>query len=126
MYETAMMETVRAGSISIGLDTAFAVQFAQAQVDAGKIIQAARHRDWAANAAQAPKRNAAADAYHSSTAEPEVGRALLTALRAASGVLRRQGGRQLLDARAADLIRVGGADLLAGQAALRPLYEIAH
>ena len=51
---------------------------------------------------------------------------MLTAARDAAPVLRRRGGRVLLDARAADLIRVGGQDLLAGQAALKPLYEIAN
>ena len=52
--------------------------------------------------------------------------AMLKALRDALSVLRQRGGRSLLDARAADLIHVGGQDLLAGQAALKPLYDIAN
>jgi hypothetical protein len=47
-------------------------------------------------------------------------------LRDAVNVLRRPGGRRLLDARAADLINVGGPDLLAAQAALKPIYDLAN
>jgi len=61
-----------------------------------------------------------------STAEPELGVPLLKAFRDALGVLRRPRSRALLDARAADLIHVGGPDLLAAQAALKPLYAIAN
>jgi len=51
---------------------------------------------------------------------------MLAAYRDAIIVLSRQGGRSLLDARAADLIRTGGGDLLAAQAALKPLYDLAR
>ena len=124
--EHAMLEQVRARSAKIGLDEGFAVRFTEAQMEAAKIIQTARHRQWATDAAAAPPRDKNADAFKSSTAEPEVGTELLTAARDAMTVLRRRGGRALLEARAADFIRTGGPDLLAGQAALKPLYEIAN
>ena len=123
--EQAVITAVRTRSAQLGLDAELAARFAQAQIDAAKIIQAARHRQWAADASAAPARNVAADGFKASTPEPEVGPAMLRALRDASVVLRRRGGRAVLDARAADLIHVGGADLLAGQAALKPLYDIA-
>jgi hypothetical protein len=108
------------------MDRDLAVRFAQAQIDAGKIIQAARHRSWAAEPATAPKRESEANAWRASTTEPELGLPMLRALRDSLDILRRSGGRGLLDARAADLIHVGGPDLLAAQAALKPLYEIAN
>ncbi len=122
----AMIESAKTRSARLGLEPALAVRFTEAQIEAGKIIQTARHRHWASDPALAPQRNKDADAFKASTADPEVGPDLLTAVRDAAPVLRRKGGRALLDARAADLIRVGGPDLLAAQAALKPLYEIAH
>jgi chorismate mutase len=123
--EQALVDSVKARGQQIGLDTALAARFAIAQIEAGKIIQTARHRHWAADAQQAPKRSGAGDPFKSSpSTEPELGTDMLAAMRDAAPVLRRKGGRELLDARAADLIRVGGADLLAAQAALKPLYDI--
>ena len=124
--EHAMLEQVRSRSAKIGLDEKFAVRFTEAQIEAAKIIQTARHRQWAADSAGAPTRDKNADAFKSSASEPEVGSDMLTAARDAMTVLRRRGGRALLDARAADFIRTGGPDLLAAQAALKPLYEIAN
>ena len=124
--EQTAIDAVRTLAIKIGLDADLAARFAQAQIEAGKIIQTARHREWATNTAAAPARLGTADQFRASTPEPEFGGALLRALRDAAGVLRRHGGRGLLDARAADLIHVGGADLLAGQAALKPLYDNAN
>jgi len=123
--EQAVITTARSRSAQLGLDAELAVRFAQAQIEAAKIIQAARHREWAADAGSAPARDVNADSFRASTPEPEVEPAMLRALRDASIVLQRRGGRAVLDARAADLIQVGGADLLAGQAALKPLYDIA-
>ncbi len=123
--EQAVITAVRLRSAELGLDAELAARFAQAQIEAAKIIQAARHREWAADAGTAPARETKADSFHASTPEPEVEPDMLRALRDASIVLRRRGGRAVLDARAADLIHVGGADLLAGQAALKPLYDIA-
>lgn len=124
--DQAMVESAKTRSARIGLQPALAVRFTEAQIEAGKIIQTARHRYWAADPALAPQRDKNADAFKSSSADPEVGPDLLTAVRDAAPVLRRKGGRALLDARAADLIRVGGPDLLAAQAALKPLYDIAN
>lgn len=122
----AMVEGAKTRSAKLGLEPALAVRFTEAQIEAAKIIQTARHRHWAADPALAPQRDKNADAFKSSSADPEVGPDLLAAVRDAVPVLRRKGGRALLDARAADLIRVGGPDLLAAQAALKPLYEIAN
>lgn len=124
--EQAAIDAVRTAAESMRLDPEFAIRFAQAQIDAGKIIQTARHREWAANSTIAPPRQGTAGVFHASTPEPAFSRALLRALRDSLAVLRRRGSRGLLDARAADLIHVGGPDLLAGQAALKPLYEIAN
>jgi len=124
--EETALAAVRARAGALGLEPALAVRFAQAQIDAGKIIQAARHRAWAGDAAGAPARDPRADSFKATQPEPEFSAAFLTALRDAAKVLRRPGGRALLDRRAADLIHVGGQDLLAGQAALAPLYDIAN
>jgi chorismate mutase len=124
--EQAVIDAVRMRSARLGLDADLAARFARAQIDAGKIIQAARHREWATDTSLAPGRNTKANGFQASTAEPEFGAAILVALNTAAPVLRRRGGRSLLDARAADLIHVGGFDLHAGQAALKPLYEIAN
>ena len=126
MSEQTAIEAVRARSARLGLDVELAARFARAQIDAGKIIQAARHREWAADPSLAPGRDSAANVFQASTAEPEFSAAMLRALRDAVTVLRRRGGRGLLDARAADLIHVGGPDLLAGQTALKPLYDVAN
>ena len=124
--EHALLDAVRKQSASLRLDADLAVRFAQAQVDAGKIIQAERHKQWAAEPARSPKRQQVDNPLRASTNEPELGLPMLRAFRDALDVLKRRGSRNLLDARAADLIRVGGSDLLAAQAAMRPLYEIAN
>jgi chorismate mutase len=124
--ELALIDAVRAQSAALRLDRDLAVRFAQAQIDAGKIIQTVRHQQWATAPANAPTRQSATHAWQASTSEPELGMAMLRAFRDSLDVLRRRGARGLLDARAADLIRVGGSDLLAAQAALKPLYEIAN
>jgi chorismate mutase len=124
--ETALLDKVRSRAAKLGLDPAFAERFASAQIEAGKLMQAARHRQWAADKAGAPKQESRPEGYRTSSTEPDIGADLLAAARDAATVLRRPGGRQLLDARAADLIRVGGQDLLAGQAALKPLYDISR
>ena len=124
--EQAAIGAVRTMAERMRLDPDIAIRFAQAQIDAGKIIQTARHREWAAHSGIAPARQSTAGVFHASTPEPAFSVALLRALRDSLAVLRRRGSRGLLDARAADLIHVGGPDLLAGQAALKPLYEIAN
>jgi chorismate mutase len=124
--EQTVIDAVRAHSARLGLDTELAARFVQAQIAAGKIIQTVRHRDWALNTSGAPARDAAANAFQASMPEPEFSMAMLKALRDAATVLRQRGSSSLLDARAADLIHVGGHDLLAGQAALKPLYDIAN
>ena len=124
--ESALIDGVRRQSAALRLDVDLALGFAQAQIDAGKIIQAERHKQWAGNPDAAPKRQPVANPLRASTAEPELGVPLLRAFRDALGVLRRPRSRELLDARAADLIHVGGPDLLAAQAALKPLYAIAN
>jgi chorismate mutase len=124
--ERALLEAVRKQSAALRLDADLAVRFAQAQVEAGKIIQAERHKQWAAEPARSPKRQQVDNPLRASTNEPELGLPMLKAFRDALDVLRRRGARNLLDARAADLIRVGGSDLLAAQAAMKPLYEIAN
>jgi chorismate mutase len=126
MSEETVIEAVRARSVKLGLDSEMAARFARAQIDAGKIIQTARHREWATDTSLAPARDTMANAFQASTPEPEFSAAMLRAFRDAVTVLRRRGARSLLDARAADLIHVGGPDLLAGQAALKPLYDIAN
>ena len=123
--ELALIDAVRAQSATLRLDRELAVRFAQAQIDAGKIIQTVRHQQWATEPNRAPTKHKSTDGWKASTAEPELGIAMLRAFRDSLDVLRRRGGRGLLDARAADLIHVGGSDLLAAQAALKPLYEIA-
>jgi chorismate mutase len=123
--EQTGIDAVRARSVKLGLDAELAARFARAQIDAGKIIQTGRHREWAADTRVAPARDTTANVFQASTPEPEFSATMLRALRDAVTVLRRRGGRSLLDARAADLIHVGGPDLLAGQAALKPLYDIA-
>ena len=123
--EQAVITAVRTRSAQLGIDVELATRFAQAQIDAAKIIQAARHQQWAADASTAPARDTKTNAFQAATPEPEFDAAMLRALRDAISVLRRHGARAVLDARAADLIQVGGADLLAGQAALKPLYHIA-
>jgi chorismate mutase len=126
MSEQTVIDAVGARSATLGLDAELATRFARAQIDAGKIIQTARHREWAADTSLAPARDTTANVFQASTPEPEFSAAMIKAFRDAVAVLRRRGGRSLLDARAADLIHVGGPDLLAGQAALRPLYDIAN
>ena len=124
--EQDVIDTARVRAAGLGLDTELAARFARAQIEAGKIIQTARHREWASSPGSAPARDRTANAFQASTPEPEFGAAMLAALRDAVPVLRRRGGASLLDARAADLIHVGGQDLLAGQTALKPLYDIAN
>lgn len=124
--ESALLDRAGAQAARLGLDTAFALAFAAAQIEAGKMMQAARHKQWATDSGAAPKREPATTGYKAVDAEPEISADLLAAARDAAAVLRRPGGRRLLDARAADLIRVGGQDLLAGQVALKPLYDIAR
>ena len=126
--EQRAIESVRSRSARAGVDSAVATAYAQSQIDAVKSIQAARHRQWALDARSAPARNSERApmeiVYQSPKADPALTDAELRALRDALGVLRRVGGRRLLDARAADHIRAGG-DLLAGQTALKPLYAVA-
>jgi chorismate mutase-like protein len=124
--EQTLLDAVRRQSAALRLDTELALGFAQAQIEAGKLIQAERHKQWAVRPGDAPKRIAVANPLGASTTEPELGIALLKAFRDSLDVLRRQGARNLLDARAADLIHVGGPDLLAAQTALKPLYELAN
>lgn len=124
--EKQLLDAVRRQAATLGLDADLAVRFAEAQVDAGKIIQAERHKQWAKAPGTAPPRERVADPLRATTAEPELDPALLKAWRDALPVLRRRDVQEVVDARAADLIRVGGSDLLAAQAALRPLYDIAN
>jgi chorismate mutase len=124
--EKTLLDAVKKQSAALRLDVDLALAFAQAQIDAGKIIQTERHKQWAAEPGAAPRRQPVANPLRASTTEPELGLPLLKAFRDALEVLRRQGARGLLDARAADLINVGGPDLLAAKAALKPLYEIAN
>ena len=124
--EQTVINAVRTQSAKVGLDVELAARFAQAQIDAGKIIQTARHREWGADTGKAPNRDTTVNFFEASTPEPAFSTATLHALRDAVSVLRQRGGRTLLDARAADLIHVGGPDLLSGQTALRPLYDIAN
>ncbi|MEO7762264.1 MAG: hypothetical protein ABIS68_10180 [Casimicrobiaceae bacterium] len=124
--EQTLIDAVRKQSAILRIDAALATDFAQAQIDAGKIIQTARHKGWAAEPTRAPNKIEVANPMVASTLEPELGVPLLKAFRDALAVLRRQGSRELLNSRAADLIHVGGPDLLAAQAALKPLYAIAR
>ena len=126
MSEQTAIDAVAVRAAKLGLNAEFAARFASAQIEAGKIIQAARHRAWAMDTSLAPGRDTTANVFKASTPEPEFSTAMLRALRDAATIVRRRGGRILLDARAADLIHVGGPDLLAGQTALMPLYEIAN
>ena len=128
--EERAIEEVRTRAARAGVDTIFAVRFARAQIDAGKSIQAARHKQWTIDSKTAPKRTVdrapAEVAYQAPAPITALTDAELRMLRDAAVVLRRQGSRRLLDSRAADLIQVGGADLLASQVALQPLYELAN
>jgi chorismate mutase len=124
--EERLLDAARKDAAALKLDPELATRFAQAQVDAAKIIQTERHKHWSARPGDAPQRKAVADPLRASTVEPDIPRALLAAYRDAIVILKRQGARSLLDARAADLIRTGGGDLLAAQAALKPLYELAR
>lgn len=128
--EQRAIDSTRAQAARLGLDPDLAAQFQRAQIDAGKAIQAARHRQWALEGAAAPARTsdraASVIVYQAPAPVPAFNTEALRALREAALVLRRAGGRRLLDARAADLIQIGGADLLASQVALKPLYDIAH
>jgi chorismate mutase len=124
--EERLLDAARKDAAALKLDPDVAARFAQAQVDAAKIIQTERHKHWTARPGDAPKRMPVADPLRASTVEPDLPRSLLAAYRDAIGVLKREGARNLLDARAADLIRTGGGDLLAAQAALKPLYELAR
>ena len=129
--EQRTLDSVRTQSRRLALDADAAVAFGRAQIEAEKSIEAARHRQWTLDAKSAPPRNVergATDvAYPLSTQQLRtLDDAELRALRDALPVLRRAGGRQLLDARAADVIQVGGSDLIASQIALKPLYDIAR
>ena len=129
--EEKLLATVRDRSPRLKLEPEFAASFARAQIEAAKSIQASRHRQWALDRATAPPRNV--QRGPTDVAWPAPARIdapfddrELEALRDAMPVLKRPGGRMLLDARAADLIQVGGADLIASQIALEPLYRIAR
>ena len=127
--EQRAIESVRSRSARAGVDPAVAAAYAQSQIDAVKSIHASRHRLWALDARSAPARNAERApmdiVYQSPKTDPALTDAELRALRDALSVLRRGGGRRLLDERAADHIQAGG-DLLAGQTALKPLYDVAN
>lgn len=124
--EKQLLDAARQQAATLKLDAELAARFAQAQIDAAKIIQAERHKHWAKAPGAAPAREKASDPLRASVAEPELDASLLKAWRDALPVLRRPASIGVIDARAADLIHVGGSDLLAAQAALRPLYEIAN
>ena len=127
--EQRAINSIRSRSARAGVDPSIAAAYAQSQIDAVKSIHAARHRQWALDAKSAPARNAERApmdvVYQSPTADPALTDVELRALRDALNVLRRGGGRRLLDTRAADHIRSGG-DLIAGQIALKPLYDVAN
>jgi chorismate mutase-like protein len=124
--EQQLLEAARRRAAMLRLDPELAARFAQAQVDAAKIIQAERHKHWASAPAAAPGRDGIADPLKASTAEPELDASLLRAWRDALPVLRKPDAGAIVDARAADRIHVGGGDLLAAQVALKPLYEVAQ
>jgi len=124
--ENRLLEAARSRAAVLKLDPDLAARFAQAQVDAAKIIQAERHKQWAATPSAAPSRGKVPDPLAATTAEPELDTPLLSAWRDALPVLRKPDARAVVDARAADRIHVGGTDLLAAQVALKPLYEIAN
>src|SRR4029079_1587517 len=71
--EQALNDGVRKQSAALRLDVDLALGFAQAQIDAGKIIQAERHKQWAGNPDAAPKRQQVANPLRASTTEPELG-----------------------------------------------------
>ena len=129
--EQRTLDSVRTRSRRLGIDADAATAFARAQIEAEKSIEAAHHRQWTLDAKTAPARNVERGptdvAYPSSSQQPRTLDDLeLRALRDAMPVLRRAGGRQLLDRRAADVIQIGGNDLIASQMALKPLYDIAR
>ena len=129
--EQRTLDSVRMRSRRLAFDADAAVAFGRAQIEAEKSIEAAHHRQWALDAKSAPPRNVErgpTDVAYPASAQQlrTLEEAELRALRDALPVLRRAGGRQLLDARAADVIQVGGNDLIASQIALKPLYDIAR
>ena len=124
--EKQLLDAARKQAATLKLDAELAARFAEAQVEAGKIIQAERHKHWATSPGAAPARDKASDPLRASIAEPELDAGLLKAWRDALPILRRPAAIGVVDARAADLIHVGGSDLPAAQVALRPLYEIAN
>lgn len=129
--EERTLDSVRLRSRRLGLDAEVAAGFARAQIEAEKSIEAAHHRQWTLDVKSAPPRNIERGptdvAYPSSTRQPRtLDDPELRALRDTLPVLRRGGGRQLLDARAADVIQIGGNALIASQIALKPLYDVAR
>ena len=128
--EEKTLASVRTRSRALGLDPQVCRYLLRAQIEATKSIQASRHRAWALDAKTAPAAERRTWRDRCRVSGFVAGRVTLktansrAARRAADPA--RPAGRRLLDARAADLIQVGGADLLASQIALEPLYAIAR
>ena len=107
------------------LDSGLVKEFFAAQIEANKIIQTVRHKAWAKE--NRPPFEKTIDPSQEiypmfDRLEPQ----LLKALQDALPIIKTKGGKRLLDARAADFIKLGGNDLQAGTIALKPLYDLAR
>ena len=122
--EREIIEGIGKQAAGYGLDATIARDFFRAQIEASKIIQNTRFREW--RAAGQPRFERVRDL--GSEIRPALDAltpAMMSALAAALPALQIPGAARAIDARAATLVSVHSADIPARDAAVAPLSQLA-
>ena len=122
--EREIIEGIGKQAAGYGLDAAIARDFFRAQIEASKIIQNTRFREW--RAAGQPKFEQVRDLGREiRPALDALTPAMMSALAAALPALQAQGSAASLNARTAAVVKVNPADVPARDAAVAPLSLLA-
>ncbi len=123
--EREIIEGIGKQAAGYGLDATIARDFFRAQIEASKIIQNTRFREW--RAAGQPKFERVRDLGREiRPALDALTPAMMSALAAALPALQIRGAAKAIDARAATLVSVHSADIPARDAAVAPLSQLAR
>jgi chorismate mutase len=122
--EREIVEGIGRSAADYGLDARIAEDFFRAQIEASKIIQNTRFREWRARN-QPPFMNLPDLRDNIRPALDALTPMLMSALAAAMPMLRASGAPRLIDARAAAMVTGAPADAPARAAAIAPLIWIA-
>jgi chorismate mutase len=123
--EREIIDAIGAQAAGYGLDAALAQEFFRAQIEASKIVQTARFREW--KASSPPPATGIPDLRRDiRPALDALTPALLSALAASRPALSAPGAAGLLETRIGSVLTGTAADAAAREQAVRPLRRIAR